>query len=322
MLSSSLVALSLLGADKPTGFSSQFCSAWANALKSTSGVPPSREPGPGEQTQPYERVLLKTIAALGQEPETANVHLETLLQTSSDDHLKILRGIAGDLGTTFECETYEYPAGRPSVGKPLLILQDENVVAIAADATGLYWLSCYQRGDHRRLCDLMHLEGGAPKVLAKGLSEAHPHTELVLEGREALVTLRGTVIAIPKAGGARKVLADGLTEPHALTVDGQSLLFADSNQLWRVPRQGGKPAPLVEGKIEVPGSTNPVLVVPLGQTVLFSTWQGPLFSVKAAGGPRSLPSTPIASTTPSCWQAASTSRRAASSPSSTRRRRM
>jgi hypothetical protein len=205
--------------------SKEFCAAWTKAA--TTG-------------KTYEDTLMATLEALGDVDGDWGQALRAVSQSAQGNHVAILRGGATELGETFSCPAFEFPAGPPKARAMLQGEQARGIDAMGSDGKSLYVLRTARVAGYDKAM-LWEVKDKAPvRVLAEGLPPSSYNAQLVFTPSSVIFALQKEIVSVPRAGGEAKRLATGLKQPWALTVDGDGLVFIDGKELHRVPLAGGE----------------------------------------------------------------------------------
>lgn len=219
--------LFLGGSSLAADHSKEFCAAFTEAAA-------------GMKT--YDEVLLATMANLGADGMSGRWGqvLRAVWHSAPGNHVAILKSGAAELGETFSCPAFEFPAGAPKFTALLQGEQARGIDAIGADGNGLTVLRTARvKGSDRGL--LWEVKEKAPvRVLAEGLPQPSYNAQLVFTSTAVIVALEKEIVSVPRAGGDAKPLAAGLGMPWALVVDGDGLVFIAGGALHRVPLAGGE----------------------------------------------------------------------------------
>ena len=267
-----VVASTALGQVEQADVPKRFCEAWTKATT------------PGRDYDEVLEATLRSVKAGGDWGELFG----GIRNHAKAFHLQMLREAAKEHHTTFSCEAFEFPAGRPT-GKMLLAGDDVlTATALAADDTGVFWLSCER--SRNRNCRLLRLEGTASKVLEANLPEAGPHSQLLLDGKDVVMLVGGNLLSVPKVGGTRTVLATKIDRPRALVREGDFLVLIAGDEVVRLPRKGGEPVVVGRWRNDAlgknfPGTNQPDFLAPYAGGFYFNGSEGPLFYVPSPGKP-------------------------------------
>ena len=133
-----------------------------------------------------------------------------------------------------------------SGGGSTLVASEPNndAIAIAVDATHVYWGSFHQTGSAVRR---VLTSGGAATTLSSE-PQRRP-SAVVVDGSFVYWTryAEGSLARMPLAGGTVTPLVQGVPQLHTVTRDGQFLYFANSSLIQRVRSDGTSPLTLVQG---------------------------------------------------------------------------